>query len=69
MRFIGSVLAAVAALALLVPARGVDTDPPQCWSVFDYRVPCGSWLSVGSAIGAAGLVYVLIRLVVRKRIQ
>ncbi len=36
---------------LLAPMSGIDTDPPQCFSAFDYRVPCGAGLSL--AAGAA----------------
>ena len=67
MRLIGSLVAAAAVLVLLVPVRGVDTDPPQCWSVFDYRVPCSPWLSVVAAVGAAVLAFVLVRMLGARR--
>jgi hypothetical protein len=41
-------------LLLLHPARGNDTLPPECFSMFGYAVPCGSGFSLGLA--AAGAV-------------
>lgn len=34
-------LAAVIVFVLLLPYSGDDTDPPECYSVFGYVVPCG----------------------------
>jgi len=39
---------------LLLPTSGIDTDPPECYSIFGYVVPCGAGLSLGLAL--AGLV-------------
>ena len=36
-----AVAAAVVTLILLFPAGGNDSDPPECFSVFGYVVPCG----------------------------
>lgn len=41
-------------LVLLLPAYGIDTKPPQCFSTFDYSVPCGA----GLAFGASGVAVV-----------
>lgn len=40
---------------LLAPMSGIDTDPPQCFSAYDYDVPCGAGLSLaaGAATAAA----------------
>lgn len=50
-RTAGGAVVALAAgfvvLLLLFPAYGHDTDPPQCFSTFDYSVPCGVGLSFG----------------------
>ncbi len=48
-RTVGAAVVAPAAgfvvVLLLFPAYGIDTDPPQCFSTFDYSVPCGVGLS------------------------
>lgn len=33
--------AAVLIFFLLLPYTGNDSDPPECFSVFEYVVPCG----------------------------
>ena len=49
-------IAGLVVLVLLAPASGVDTLPPQCWSVFGYGVPCGSGLSLAAGGATAGVV-------------
>jgi drug/metabolite transporter (DMT)-like permease len=62
MRFRATALAAVfgglIALVLLLPSRGVDSDPPECYSYFDYVVPCGlgSEQLHGAGFAVAGAV-------------
>lgn len=36
-----SALAAVVVFVLLFPSEGIETDPPECFSLFGYVVPCG----------------------------
>lgn len=36
-----AVLAALVVFVLLLPWSGNDSDPPECFSVFGYVVPCG----------------------------
>lgn len=36
-----AVLAALVVFVLLLPSSGNDSDPPECFSVFGYVVPCG----------------------------
>lgn len=38
---IAAALAAILVFVLLLPVRGNDSDPPECFSVLDYVVPCG----------------------------
>ena len=38
-----ALLAGLVVLVLLFPASGVDTLPPECFSVFGYTVPCDGW--------------------------
>jgi len=66
-----AVLSAVAVgilvLLLLFPASGVDTLPPECYSVFGYVVPCGEGLSFGFALAGAVAGGAVAYLVVRRR--
>jgi hypothetical protein len=47
--------AAVGVLVLLAPASGIDRQPPECYAVFGYVVPCGNGWAGGAAV-AAGLL-------------
>jgi drug/metabolite transporter (DMT)-like permease len=38
---ITAVLAALVVFVLLLPWSGNDSDPPECFSVLGYVVPCG----------------------------
>ncbi len=49
-------VAGLVVLVLLAPASGVDTQLPQCWSVFGYGVPCGAGLSLAAGAATAGVV-------------
>ena len=40
---------------LLLPVRGIDTNPPVCYATFGYTVPCGPGLAFGAAL-AVGLI-------------
>jgi hypothetical protein len=51
----------------LLPWHGVDSDPPQCFSMFDYSVPCGSGLAFAAGATAAGAVGLTQWLVSRSR--
>lgn len=61
---IASLVAGVLVFALLVPTRGNDSDPPECFSMFGYVVPCGPGpeqsqgvgFALAGALVAAGLV-------------
>lgn len=50
---------------LLFPASGIDRNPPECYSIFGYVVPCGAGLSAGlapaGAVVAGAVAYVLMR--------
>jgi hypothetical protein len=46
----------VGAFALLVPASGIDTEPPECYSAIGFVVPCGSGFAAIGALTAALLV-------------
>lgn len=51
-----ALLAGLVVLLLLLPGSGVDTQPPQCYSMFGYSVPCGSWPAVAAGAATAGVV-------------
>ncbi len=53
------------AAVLLFPWYGVDSDPPQCWSIFDYVVPCHAGVAVLAGLGGAAMVGVLISVISR----
>lgn len=63
---LAAALGAIFAFLLLIPVGGNDSDPPECFSVFGYVVPCGfgpeqrqgSGFALGGAVVAAGLVFV-----------
>jgi len=44
------------AFFLLLPASGIDTNPPVCYATFGYTVPCGSGLAFGVALAVSLLV-------------
>jgi hypothetical protein len=53
-----AVFGALIAFVLLLPSRGVDSDPPECHSYFDYVVPCGlgSEQDHGAGFAVAGAI-------------
>ena len=51
-----SLIAGIVVVLLLFPALQFDTLPPQCWSVFDYRVTCGERLSLAAGAATAAVV-------------
>ncbi len=50
-----ALVAGFVALLLLFPASGVDTLPPECYSMFGYVVPCDAWVAWVAGAGVAGL--------------
>jgi hypothetical protein len=61
-----ALLAGLVVIAALLPWHGVDSDPPVCWSMFDYVVPCGSGLALAAGAATAGVVGCVIWLVDRR---
>jgi hypothetical protein len=47
-------LSALIAFVLLLPSRGIDSDPPECYSYFGYVVPCGLGPQQDHGAGFAG---------------
>lgn len=69
MKTVRAVVSAAAGLLgflMLWPYYGVDTDPPECWSTFDWHVPCeGSWLAVAVGVTLGLSIWVLLGLLDR----
>lgn len=55
-RLAAPLIAGLVVFVVLAPAGGVDPHPQQCWSVFDYSVPCGAALSSAAGAVTAGIV-------------
>jgi hypothetical protein len=51
-----ALLAGLGVLLLLFPASGVATDPPECYSMLFFVVPCDAWVAWAAAASAAALV-------------
>jgi hypothetical protein len=51
-----ALLAGLAVLLLLFPASGIEPQPPVCYSMIGYVVPCDAWVSWAAAAATAGLV-------------
>lgn len=49
-------LAGLVALLLLFPGSGNAAQPPTCYSMVGYVVPCAAWVSWVAAAAVAGLV-------------
>jgi hypothetical protein len=53
-QILASILAGITVVVLLLPARGVDSDPPKCRSGLGYTVPCGNGISLAAGAATAG---------------
>jgi len=51
-----ALLAWLAVLLLMFPASGVATDPPECYSMLFFVVPCDAWVAWVAGAATAGLV-------------
>ena len=51
-----ALLAGLVVLLLPAPGSVVTTDPPVCYSMLFYVVPCDGWVAPVAGAGAAGLV-------------
>lgn len=54
--FVLALLAGFGVLLLLFPASGIDPQPPVCYSMFGYTVPCDGRLAVVAGAASAALV-------------
>ena len=60
-------LAGLPVVILLLPWYGLDSDPPQCLSMFGYRVPCGAGLAFAAGAATAGVISLAFWLTSRNR--
>ncbi len=51
-----AIFAGLVVLLLLFPASGVDPQPPVCYSMFGYVVPCDAWVACAAGAATAGFV-------------
>jgi hypothetical protein len=51
-----ALLAGLAVVVLLVPGSGIDRQPPECYSVFGYVVPCDAWVAWAAGATTAAVV-------------
>ncbi len=55
-----ALLGGIVVLVLHFPASGIDTQPPECSSVFGYTVPCEAGWSVAAGVAAAAVIGMMI---------
>lgn len=58
MHLLAPALAALLAFVALWPASGIDTEPPECYALPGYVVPCAPGFALAGAIAAAACVAV-----------
>lgn len=51
-----ALVAGFVALVLLFPGSGIDRQPPECYAVFGYVVPCEAWVAWAGAAAVSGAV-------------
>ncbi len=51
-----ALLSGLVVLLLLFPASGVTTDPPECYAMLAYVVPCEAWIAWSVGAVTAGVV-------------
>lgn len=51
-----ALLVGLAVLLLLFPGSGTAAQPPTCYSLIGYLVPCEGWVAPVAAVASAALV-------------
>jgi hypothetical protein len=66
-----ALLMGFAVLVLLFPASGIDSIPPQCFSVFGSNVPCEArpWPAIAVGAATAAVVWFVLGLMDRRRMK
>ncbi len=62
-----ALLAGLVALILLFPGSGTAAQPPICYSIFGYVVPCDAWVAWAAGGAAAGVVGLALWMIDRRR--
>ena len=57
---IGALLSGLLTLLILVPASGIDSDPPVCRAMLSSIVPCEGWVAPLAAIATAVAVGIVL---------
>ena len=59
--------AGVGVFLLLAPFSQDDSDPPTCYSIFEWVVPCGGGVSVAAGLATGVVVAIVLFAVGRRR--
>jgi hypothetical protein len=51
-----ALLAGLAVVLLLFPGSGIERQPPECYSMLGYVVPCDAWVAWAAGAATAGVV-------------
>jgi hypothetical protein len=62
-----ALLAGLVVVLLLLPGSGIDRQPPECYSVFGYAVPCDAWVAWAAGAATAGVVGLALWVLDRRR--
>jgi hypothetical protein len=62
-----ALLAGLAVLLLLFPGSGFMSQPPECYSMFSYVVPCDAWVAWAAGAATAGVVGLALWMIAQRR--
>jgi len=62
-----ALLAGLVVLLLLFPGSGITRQPPECYSMFGYVVPCDAWVAWAAGGATAGVVGLALWMIDRRR--
>ena len=62
-----ALVAGLVVLLLLFPGSGNANQPPECYSMFGYVVPCDAWVAWVAGATTTGLVGLGLSLIDRRR--
>ena len=62
-----AVVAGAGVFLLLAPYSGEDSDPPTCYSVFSWVVPCHPGMSIATSLATSVVVAVVLLGIGRRR--
>ena len=62
-----ALFAGLVVLLLLFPGSGITRQPPECYSMFGYVVPCDAWVAWAAGAATAGVVGLALWMIDRRR--